>query len=582
MLLVAAVLATFIAQERAGAQEYQERSASVVGGGPAGDHEFPYLVAVFFDGFQGCGGALISADWVVSAAHCFVGESTESISLAVGSSNLQQGRQLVAAQRVIVHPDFDDNPFAAATNDIALVQLAQPVDLADPHIDIISLRSADPPVAGEGPLTVAGWGDIDPSAGFEPVVIAHSAEVQAIPCGAFGNDGLRLCSSDADGDGACINDSGSPLVAGHPASATLVAIVEATTNATSHTPLCGSNTVVIHQRISPHITWVQSVISSVRHGLSTWETNADTVSVDVNASGDGVVAAVKQDGRLYVRRFDATGSFGRWRKQGLDGWASAAVAIDANGRVEVVGVKSDGRLYTRSWTAAGTFGPWQRHGLATWDPDAKPAIATNGSVITFAAVKTDGRLFTRERSVSSGWGAYKSHGAATWAQVDVAVAADGDVWFAATKTDGRLFVRKRIGSAWSGFSPQDAPTWSPTVPPSIAARSTGVVYTATKADGRVLTRQQSNGSWSGFVAHGVGSWGGASVDMTETGSIGLIAVKNAGALYTRTFSTSWGSWNRHGLDSWSPNSLPAVAVNDSITHLAAVKTSGALYTRPIN
>jgi len=257
MLLLVATLAVPMLPEQAAAQELDEATAQVVGGRDAGDHEFPYLAAVFLNGFQGCGGSLIAANWVVSSAHCFVDESTDSILVGLGSANLQDGLQLFTVANVVIHPDFDRESSTGATNDIALLQLSTFVDLADPTIGLIALPVEPQPENVSSVLLVSGWGDVDPSTTFEFAVVARVAEVQESGCGPFDNH--WLCTSDADGDGGCSGDSGGPLVEASGRVHTLLAVVEATSNPAPGDTVCGRNTTVIHQRVAPHIEWMRSV-----------------------------------------------------------------------------------------------------------------------------------------------------------------------------------------------------------------------------------------------------------------------------------------------------------------------------------
>ena len=43
----------------------------IVGGEPAEEGRWPFMVSVEWYGEHICGGSLISAEWVLSAAHCF-------------------------------------------------------------------------------------------------------------------------------------------------------------------------------------------------------------------------------------------------------------------------------------------------------------------------------------------------------------------------------------------------------------------------------------------------------------------------------------------------------------------------------
>ena len=45
----------------------------------AEQHEWPWLVMIKRSGAFACGGSLIGADWVLTAAHCFVFETNPAI-----------------------------------------------------------------------------------------------------------------------------------------------------------------------------------------------------------------------------------------------------------------------------------------------------------------------------------------------------------------------------------------------------------------------------------------------------------------------------------------------------------------------
>lgn len=51
--------------------EPAETSPKIVGGREAVPHSWPWMVSLQINGTHTCGGALISPQWVVSAAHCF-------------------------------------------------------------------------------------------------------------------------------------------------------------------------------------------------------------------------------------------------------------------------------------------------------------------------------------------------------------------------------------------------------------------------------------------------------------------------------------------------------------------------------
>jgi secreted trypsin-like serine protease len=96
-------------------------TTNVVGGVPAADGEFPWMVHLS----MGCGGSLLTNQVVLTAAHCVggTGEDT-SITAFVGSNDLNDPNG-VEVSSTYVHSGPDSGGQVA---DWALIKLAQPVD----------------------------------------------------------------------------------------------------------------------------------------------------------------------------------------------------------------------------------------------------------------------------------------------------------------------------------------------------------------------------------------------------------------------------------------------------------------------
>ncbi len=63
----------------------QVDGTDIVGGTAASAGEFPFIVSLQQSGSHFCGGSLINANTVVSAAHCAVDQDASSIQIRAGS-----------------------------------------------------------------------------------------------------------------------------------------------------------------------------------------------------------------------------------------------------------------------------------------------------------------------------------------------------------------------------------------------------------------------------------------------------------------------------------------------------------------
>jgi secreted trypsin-like serine protease len=213
--LLAATCVPLLLAPAAVASEPEARM-SVVGGRPATAAAWPFMAGLVRsaepDTFQAqfCGGSLVSARAVLTAAHCVSDLAPSQVQIVTGT-HLSPSQPRLAVQSIAVHPSYQPSA-ETPEHDLAVLTLAQPhafatVALAGPGED-----------ASAQPASVAGWGNLQDA--------TSNAFTKDLQQGDFFLDGALCADSpwrasawvlcaDTFSDLAvspCIGDSGGPLV----------------------------------------------------------------------------------------------------------------------------------------------------------------------------------------------------------------------------------------------------------------------------------------------------------------------------------------------------------------------------------
>ena len=202
---------------RAAADEWPAQ-AEIINGFKAQARDFPFMAFVLA-GNNLCGGTLIDADSVLTAAHC-VTDSNGAVrnpadfTLYIGRANIEKAKKSnrygVAA--VFRHPGYN---VATFQNDVAVLKLNRVVTTVAP-IAVVGSGSPQYQAAGQS-VFVAGWGTtsvnkikISLELRMAELAVDSDATCQSVYPGEF--DPITMMCASIPGRDSCQGDSGGPLL----------------------------------------------------------------------------------------------------------------------------------------------------------------------------------------------------------------------------------------------------------------------------------------------------------------------------------------------------------------------------------
>ncbi|GFQ68517.1 plasma kallikrein [Trichonephila clavata] len=256
---------------------FDEGADRIVGGKEATPGSWPWQadLQLFFYHPNGhmCGGTLINAQWVISAAHCFM-QNPNPLEWRLHLGNHHKfvkddDEQVRFVERIIIYPDVTDQKLMDfqledLTHDIALMKLNAPVQFTD------AVKPACLPKQGfqlkPGTKCMAtGWGTTRGSGSAHVLKEVEMWIETPETCeGEFGpiNNKTMICVSNRHGlQDVCHGDSGGPLVCEFDGKWHVLGATSHGTAGNMQGGLCGMvGSYTVYSNVADKIEWIEKNI----------------------------------------------------------------------------------------------------------------------------------------------------------------------------------------------------------------------------------------------------------------------------------------------------------------------------------
>ncbi len=247
-----------------------ENRPQIIGGSNTTIDQQPWQVLLTTDAnyVDRSGGVILSANWIVTAAHSVESYVSNPGSLKVyaGVTNIKPGNnpplpggQTIVAAQIILHKDYDNNTYA---NDIALVRLATPLSF---NGDVQPIRfDGGTGITNPGTTaTFSGWGTIDDTTSprqYQDQL--KRADLSIVDINSLNtmeyqyplSNSLQIAAG-GNGVGPCYGDSGGPLWVNSGGQNYLVGIDSFKAGVANNRLPCGSRPAIF-TRVSSYCGWI--------------------------------------------------------------------------------------------------------------------------------------------------------------------------------------------------------------------------------------------------------------------------------------------------------------------------------------
>ena len=289
-----------------------EISTLVVGGNDTSAGDWPWMVYVHAGNYA-CGGTLIDATTVLTAAHCVHDGSSDEIpateiSIITGEYDLANiaDSATIAISQTYIHSDYDPTS-TTSSNDIALLKLVSAVTSVLP-LDRADATTTNAAVSNESDVTLVGWGstvgyDYQDASYVVPNYpdILQEAEMplhtdtyctnsyaMSADGSSYYNAATMVCAGET-GTGACQGDSGGPIIYNNGGNWEQIGIASFSSGCASDGYPAG------YTRVATYNDWIDNILRnvSIDNQLIFGDIEeGDTLTLDLIISNNAEIAVV--------------------------------------------------------------------------------------------------------------------------------------------------------------------------------------------------------------------------------------------------------------------------------------------------
>ncbi|XP_078718664.1 trypsin-like isoform X1 [Lampetra fluviatilis] len=236
-----------------GEEETGVVGSRIVGGFEVVRNSLPYQASLQQNGVHYCGGTLINAKWVLTAAHCEITNVNIIVVLGEHSlGNVEGKEQTFMVERAIRHAGYDPT---TVDNDIMLLKLPRAAVL-NAAVQPMRLPRAGARLEDQTSCLASGWGTVGNGVMPDALRAVYLDTTSRSYCNdAYSGtltDNMFCAIYAAGGRDACQGDSGGPLIC----NGTLNGIV-------SWGYGCAyPNYPGVYTKVSNYITWIENTIAN--------------------------------------------------------------------------------------------------------------------------------------------------------------------------------------------------------------------------------------------------------------------------------------------------------------------------------